>query len=234
MGRTEVVRALLSAGAKIDLQTKNGFTPLHVACLEGRTEVVRALLSAGAMADLRDTIGRTPLDVTPYALLALVERLMQQAKEERGSARADEGKVGAPSAPAAALPSPHCQSASQLQATSEDGGEGSSEGPGGLSAEASSSSSRAAPGLVCSMCGGPPSASSRGVAKLKACGRCRSVRYCSQECQKQHWGEGGHKEACPQLRENRESRKGERGGRLSGCMRQWKVNNNMSNQRVHT
>ena len=194
--------------------------------------VVRALLSAGARADLHDFDGTTPPDLLPRALHAEVERLLQQAKEVRGSARADESRVGAPSATAAVLPP--AQSACQLQAPSEDGGEGSSEGPGGLSAEASSSSSRAAPGLVCSMCGGPPSASSRGVAKLKACGRCRSVRYCSQECQKQHWGEGGHKEACPQLRENRESRKGERGGRLSGCMRQWKVNNNMSNQRVHT
>ena len=35
-----------------------------------------------------------------------------------------------------------------------------------------------------------------------------SVRYCSQECQKQHWGEGGHKEACPLLWEARERRKG--------------------------
>ena len=35
-----------------------------------------------------------------------------------------------------------------------------------------------------------------------------SVRYCSQECQKKHWEEGGHKAACPQLREMREGRKG--------------------------
>ena len=78
-----------------------------------------------------------------------------------------------------------------------------------MTAEASCISDRTASGLVCSMCrGGPPSASSGGEAKLKACGRCRSVLYCSQECQKQHWGEGGHKEACPQLREKRERKKG--------------------------
>ena len=165
--------------------------------------VVHALLSAGARADLRNINGRTPLDLLPRALRAEVER---QAKEERGGARANESRVGAPSsAPAVVLPLlPHDQSGSQQQAaSSEDGGEGSSEGPGGLSAEASSSGGRAASERVCSMCGGPPSASPGGVAKLKSCGRCRSVRYCSQECQKKHWGEGGHKEACPHGRRRR-------------------------------
>ena len=142
---------------------------------------------------------------------------MQQAKEERDSMRAGESRVGAHSGPAASLPPPHYQSASQLLAASKDGGEGSSEAPGGLSAEASSISGRALSGHVCSMCGGPPStsASSGGVAKLKACGHCLSVRYCSQECQKKHWGEGGHKELCSQLREEGEG-EGRRGSKLSG------------------
>ena len=128
--------------------------------------------------------------------------------------------MGASSAPVVVLPPPRYQSACQLQAASEDGG---GEGPGGLLAkvlvgssegpgEASSIGGRAASERVCSICGGPPSASasSGGVAKLKACGRCMSVRYCSQECQKRHWGEGGHKAACPQLRERRKGMKAER------------------------
>ena len=57
---------------------------------------------------------------------------------------------------------------------------------------------------TCSMCGHP--AGSCG-AKLKACGRCLSVRYCSAACQRRHWGEGGHREACSQLRESREGGK---------------------------
>ena len=201
-----MVCALLSGGANVDLLATNGMTPLHAACLCGHIGVVRVLLSAGARADLRDVYGRTPLDLLPRALHAEVERLLvQQAKEEKGSARADESRVGAPSAPEAVLPPPHYQSANQLQVANLDGGGGSSEGPGGLSAEASG---RAASGRVCSMCGGPPSPSSGGVSKLKACGRCMSVRYCSKECQKEHWGEGGHKEACPQLCDKRERRKG--------------------------
>ena len=108
---------------------------------------------------------------------------MLQAMEERGGARADESRVGAPSPPAAVLPSP------PLQTAIEDGGEGSSEGRGGLPAEASIISGRAASERVCSMCGGPPAAPSGDVVKLKACARCMSVRYCSQECQK--GGTGG-------------------------------------------
>ena len=215
-GHTEVARALLSGGAKVDLQNKNGFSPLHKACHCGHIGVVRALLSAGATADLCNINGRTPLDLLPRALRAEVERLVasQQAKVGGGSAKADESRVGAPSAPAVVLPPPHYQPASQLEAASEDGGEGPSERPGGLSAEASSISGRAASERVCSMCGGPPSASHGGLAKLKACGRCRSTRYCSQECQRMHWGEGGHKAACPQLREERERREGVKTERL--------------------
>jgi hypothetical protein len=33
----------------------------------------------------------------------------------------------------------------------------------------------------------------------KHCGRCNGVRYCGIECQKLHWGKGGHKKACKQL-----------------------------------
>ena len=212
-GRTEVVHALLSGGAKVDLLAKDGFSPLHIACHFNHIGVVCALLSAGATADLRGLHGGTPLDLLPRARRAEVERLVQQAKEEKGSARVNGSRVESTSAPAAVLPPPHQQAASHLQAASEDGGVGSS-GTGALSAEASSSSGRAASGCVCSMCGGPPSASSGGVAKLKACGYCMSVRYCSPDCQRRHWGEGGHKAACPQLRERRERRKEAKADRL--------------------
>ena len=211
-GHTEVVHALLSAGDKANLLTQGGCSPQAAACCRGHIGVIRALLSAGAVADLRDSNGRTPLDLLPRAQRAEVERLVQHIKEERDIVRADdESRVRAPSAPASVLPPPHLHPSSQLQAACEDDSdEGSSECPGGMSAAeaCSSSSGRSASGHVCSMCGGPPSASSFGVAKLKACRRCMSVRYCSQECQKKHWEEGGHKAACPQLREMREGRKG--------------------------
>ena len=90
----------------VDLPSSDGSTPLLTACYGGHVGMVRALLSAGARADLPNIKGRTPLDLLPHALRAEVERLVQQAKEEKGSARADESKAGAPSAPAAVLPPP--------------------------------------------------------------------------------------------------------------------------------
>ena len=32
--------------------------------------------------------------------------------------------------------------------------------------------------------------------KLKKCGQCGKVSYCSVDCQRQHWKVGGHKQAC--------------------------------------
>ena len=64
-GQTAVVRALLLAGAKVDLMTE-GATPLHVACQEGHVGVVHALLSEGAKgrpAHLLTTDGASPLHV---------------------------------------------------------------------------------------------------------------------------------------------------------------------------
>ncbi|KAJ3320367.1 Set3 complex subunit with deacetylase activity, meiotic-specific repressor of sporulation proteins, partial [Gonapodya sp. JEL0774] len=42
------VRALIDAGAQVDLHDNAGWTPLHEACLSGRTEVAELLLKRGA------------------------------------------------------------------------------------------------------------------------------------------------------------------------------------------
>ncbi|WP_233159145.1 ankyrin repeat domain-containing protein [Pseudonocardia sp. MH-G8] len=64
LGRTEVVRALLDAGAAVDTRGWSGFTPLDQAAMHGRTEVVRLLVERGAdLADRAfDDEGPTPLD----------------------------------------------------------------------------------------------------------------------------------------------------------------------------
>ena len=52
----EVARALLSAGATVDLQSNVGNSPLWIASQNGHYEVVRALLSSGAQVDFHDNV----------------------------------------------------------------------------------------------------------------------------------------------------------------------------------
>jgi ankyrin repeat protein len=50
-GRVNVVRALLCAGANVTAVTRDGKTPLSMACQRGRMDVVRALLTVDAHYD---------------------------------------------------------------------------------------------------------------------------------------------------------------------------------------
>merc|ERR1719362_132525 len=43
---------------------------------------------------------------------------------------------------------------------------------------------------ACSFCG------KKSDSALPACSLCKVMRYCSKECQKQHWSSGGHKKLC--------------------------------------
>ena len=58
---SEVIVALLKAGADLEARTETGFTPLHWAAAESKTpSVVSALLNAGADPKARDTANQTP------------------------------------------------------------------------------------------------------------------------------------------------------------------------------
>ena len=64
-GHTEVIEALIDAGAKVNAQDNNGITPLHRAAIYGQTEVIEALITAGAKVNAQDNVcGRTPLHRT--------------------------------------------------------------------------------------------------------------------------------------------------------------------------
>ena len=60
-GRTEVIAALLAAGAAVDKVNNQGITPLLMAAQEGLAEIVATLLAAGAEVDKTDSNEITPL-----------------------------------------------------------------------------------------------------------------------------------------------------------------------------
>ena len=50
----------------------------------------------------------------------------------------------------------------------------------------------------CAQCGAAE-AKDKGRNKLLSCSRCKVTKYCSAECQKEHWKKGGHKKLCKTL-----------------------------------
>ena len=61
-GHLECAKALLGAGADINKQANDGWTPLMYAAHFGLLEVVRELLKRGAKKDLKDNKGKTAYD----------------------------------------------------------------------------------------------------------------------------------------------------------------------------
>jgi len=64
MDYAEVVRALVKAGAKLDLSDAKGMTELSWAALTHKDAAVRAILDLGANPAVKDQFGLTPLDHT--------------------------------------------------------------------------------------------------------------------------------------------------------------------------
>ncbi len=58
---------ITKAGAKTDVRSDAGLTPLHVAALSGDVELVKMLLAHGADPGAKDNAGRTPLDYAAAA-----------------------------------------------------------------------------------------------------------------------------------------------------------------------
>jgi Ankyrin repeats (3 copies) len=77
-GDLRAVRALVGAGADVNLADGAGTTPLMAAAAMGRTDVVAVLADAGADVDLRDRLGRTALDRALAAGQGATVRLLIQ------------------------------------------------------------------------------------------------------------------------------------------------------------
>lgn len=73
-GQTEIAKALIEAGADVNLQNNEGSTALHTAAFVGRLEIVELLLANGADKELLNNYGSTALqsisapfaDVKPF------------------------------------------------------------------------------------------------------------------------------------------------------------------------
>ncbi|HEV3269211.1 MAG TPA: ankyrin repeat domain-containing protein [Candidatus Rhabdochlamydia sp.] len=59
----ELVNTLLRLKANPNLQTKEGYTPLHLACARRDNAMISALIKAGADPDIKDNKGQTPKDL---------------------------------------------------------------------------------------------------------------------------------------------------------------------------
>ena len=60
-GHTDVVCALVSAGADVNYQHSDGFSPLSMASLKGHIDCVKLLIHGGAEVEARNNQGATPL-----------------------------------------------------------------------------------------------------------------------------------------------------------------------------
>lgn len=59
----ELVKTLLNLKANPNLQTKEGYTPLHLACIRRDCAMISALLKAGADPSIKNKAGETPKDL---------------------------------------------------------------------------------------------------------------------------------------------------------------------------
>jgi ankyrin repeat protein len=62
------VQALLEKGARVNVTSADGDTPLHVACDGGHMSAVQAFLEKGADVEMENDDGHTPLHIACFNL----------------------------------------------------------------------------------------------------------------------------------------------------------------------
>ncbi|XP_035682981.1 poly [ADP-ribose] polymerase tankyrase-2-like isoform X2 [Branchiostoma floridae] len=168
-GHVDIVRLLLRKGASVVKRSRGSYAPLHMAATQGNTEIVDLLVQHGATLDIRDGFQYTPL------MTACIYRKVDTARRliELG-ARPD-------------LTDGDHQVALRY---SEMGAAFGSRG----SKECLKLIQEAIKSKLLRCCN--PACGKPGYRKsMKLCGRCKLTRYCSRDCQMQHWSVG-HKKCC--------------------------------------
>ena len=94
-GDIKACRALINAGADINIRDNAGWTPLHEACLEGQLDIVKLMIRYGADVNASARNYDTPLhDASENEHVEVVEYLLANgailnAKNEKGNAPID-------------------------------------------------------------------------------------------------------------------------------------------------
>jgi len=86
LGRSEIAKILLDAGASIDSKNYDGSTALHTAAFFCRPEIVKLLLEKGADKNIRNNSGATALESVqaPFEMVKPIYDYMQQLYESIG------------------------------------------------------------------------------------------------------------------------------------------------------
>jgi|GEM_PF-6602260 len=81
--RPDLVKHLLDKGAKVNVQTSDGKTPLHYAVWSGQQDLVDMLLANRANVAVKDVDGKTPLTLaTQFGLKKIAEDLRKAGAKE--------------------------------------------------------------------------------------------------------------------------------------------------------
>ncbi|XP_078601008.1 uncharacterized protein LOC144876016 [Branchiostoma floridae x Branchiostoma japonicum] len=180
-GHVDVVRLLLREGASVAKKVMGEFSLLHVAASEGKTEVVDLLVQHGATLDTRDGSKNTPLMAAAgNNHVDTVRRLIELG----ANPDLTDGYIAVVSS----LNGPH--------GSSRLGLDGRVKRPDYRCRESIRLIQEARKSKLLRCCNpkcGKPGYRKTGT--LKLCGRCKLTRYCSRDCQIQHWSVG-HKKCC--------------------------------------
>lgn len=60
--RIDVAKMLINKGSDVNAKNNSGYTPLHIAALNGSSEIITLLLENGADKNAKDNDGSTPYD----------------------------------------------------------------------------------------------------------------------------------------------------------------------------
>ena len=183
-GHKDVAQLLVSAGASVDQAQNDGGTPLYISCQQGHKDVAQLLVSAGARVDQATNDGTTPLMAAAHLNLKALVRTLLEHHADPSLERAQDG-------------------ATALHLAAFQGNRACVKLLAPLtSPEALADVTSLVPAAMreklqlrtCTRCG---KMSFTVVEKIKRCNDCRTVRYCSRECQVAHWPE--HKLECKKL-----------------------------------